>query len=269
MPQDIVTPILRNVALGHGYHLVEFSAPHMAADVHPAQFFMIGIPGAETLLRRPFSVCGIRGTFEDRPHDSAQVLYKVVGKGTALLASLRPDAELQVLGPLGRGFTLPRTAGVRPVVVAGGIGSAPFPALLAALSASGPRPLMCYGGRSDKDLPLLEWFRERAEVEVTTDDGSLGRPGLVTEALAERLAGSDPAAVKIYACGPEPMLKTVARMALAGGLDCELSLEAHMACGFGVCLGCVVPTHRPGKDAIGYDRVCVEGPVMRPEVLAW
>jgi len=267
MPQDILTPILRNVDLGHGYYLVEFSVAEMAADMQPAQFFMIGIPGAETLLRRPFSVCGIRGTFGDCPPEAAQVLYKVVGKGTALLASLKPDAPLRVLGPLGRGFSPPRTPDVRPVIVAGGIGSAPFPALLAALKDGGPRPLMFYGARGEADLPLLDWFRERAEVVVTTDDGSLGRPGLVTEPLAERLADSEAADVKVYACGPEPMLKAVARMALEGGLDCELSLEAHMACGFGVCLGCVVPTRKPG--GTGYDRVCVEGPVMRPEVLAW
>jgi len=269
MPQDIVTPILRNLDLGHGYHLVEFSAPDMAADMLPAQFFMIGIPGGETLLRRPFSVCGMRGTFEDRPHDAAQVLYKVVGKGTALLAALRPDAELRVLGPLGRGFTPPPAEDVLPVIVAGGIGCAPFPALLATLGGGGARPVMFYGGRSADDLPLLGWFREHADVQVTTDDGSLGRRGLVTEPLAERLGGADPAAVKIYACGPEPMLKAVARLALEGGFDCELSLEAHMACGFGVCLGCVVPTRRPGEAGTGYDRVCVEGPVMRPEVLAW
>jgi dihydroorotate dehydrogenase electron transfer subunit len=269
MPQDIVTPILRNTDLGHGYHLVEFAAPDMAAQMQPAQFFMIGIPGGEVLLRRPFSVCGLGGTFDDRPHDTAQVLYKVVGKGTALLAALRPDAELNVLGPLGRGFTPPAKAEARPVVVAGGIGSAPFPALLAALRGREPRPLMFYGGRSADDLPLLDWFREHAEVVVTTDDGSLGRAGLVTEPLCELLARSDPPDLKLYACGPEPMLKAVARISLEQGLDCELSLEAHMACGFGVCLGCVVPTRRPGQDAIAYDRVCVEGPVMRPEALAW
>jgi dihydroorotate dehydrogenase electron transfer subunit len=155
------------------------------------------------------------------------------------------------------------------VLVAGGIGSAPFPALVAALRTAARTPLLFYGGRSGDDLPLLDWFRENAEVVVTTDDGSLGRPGLVTEPLAERLAESDPAEIKIYACGPEPMLKAVARMALERDLDCELSLEAHMACGFGVCLGCVVPVRRPGEDEVAYDRVCVEGPVMRPEVLAW
>jgi dihydroorotate dehydrogenase electron transfer subunit len=268
MPQDIVTSVLRNTDLDHDYHLIEFAAEPFAA-VQPAQFFMVGIPGAETLLRRPFSVCGASGTFDDRPADTAQLLYKVVGKGTALLASLKPQATLNVLGPLGRGFTPPANRRVRPVIVAGGIGSAPFPALIASLADGFERPLMFYGGRGRTDLPLLDWFDARTELTPTTDDGSLGRAGLVTAPLAEMLVGADPARLKLYACGPEPMLKAVARLALDRGVECELSLEAHMACGFGVCLGCVVPTHGPADGEVRYDRVCVEGPVMRAEVLAW
>jgi dihydroorotate dehydrogenase electron transfer subunit len=128
---------------------------------------------------------------------------------------------------------------------------------------------MFYGARSGKELPLLAWFREHAEeVFVTTDDGSLGRGALVTEPLAELLAENRGESLQLYACGPEPMLKAVASLALRHGIACELSLEAHMACGFGVCLGCVVPTHREGGE-IGYDRLCVEGPVMPAEKLAW
>jgi dihydroorotate dehydrogenase electron transfer subunit len=198
-----------------------------------------------------------------------QVLYKVIGKGTAQLATQKPGSTLNVLGPLGNGFEPPGDAAIRPVIVAGGIGSAPFPALLAALADGFPRPLMYYGGRSRHDLPLLDWFEQRAEVVVTTDDGSHGREALVTVPLTEMLDGTDPTSIKLYACGPEPMLKAVGRLALERGLDCELSLEAHMACGFGVCLGCVVPAKRGPDGRIGYDRVCKEGPVMRPEVLAW
>ncbi len=270
MPHDIVTPVTRNIDLGHDNYLLEFVAPAMAEGMHPAQFFMIGIPGAEMLLRRPFSVCGLPGTFDDAPPEAVQVLYKVLGKGTALLAALKPGAPLTVLGPLGRGFTLPAADDpARTVFVAGGIGSAPFPALAAELARRGrPRPRMFYGARTAHDLPLLSWFREHAAVVVTTDDGSAGRPGLVTGPLEEVLADADPATLSIQACGPEPMLRAVARIALARGVACELSLEAHMACGFGVCLGCVVPTHGPNRE-FGYDRICVEGPVMRAERLAW
>jgi dihydroorotate dehydrogenase electron transfer subunit len=116
---------------------------------------------------------------------------------------------------------------------------------------------------------LLSWFRERLEdVIVTTDDGSAGRQALVTEPLGELLEREAPESLHLYACGPEPMLKEVARLALRRGVVCELSLEAHMACGFGVCLGCVVPTHRDGG-RVGYERLCVTGPVMRAEKLAW
>jgi dihydroorotate dehydrogenase electron transfer subunit len=270
MPQDITTRVLRNTDLGHGNFVLDFEAPQWSAEMEPAQFFMIGIPGSETLLRRPFSVCGLGGTFDDAPADSVRVLYKVVGTGTALLASLKPGARLDVLGPLGNGFTQPHHPDARPVLVAGGIGSAPFPALIVKLGAHGIRPWMIYGARSAGDLPLLDWFREHsARLIVTTEDGSAGQRGLVTGPLEELVAANAPASLHLYACGPEPMLKAVARLALEHGVGCDLSLEAHMACGFGVCLGCVVPTHRPGSAEIHYDRVCVEGPVMDAGVLAW
>lgn len=269
MPRDLTTPVLRNVELGHGNFLIEFDGRELAAGMQPAQFFMIGIPGGETLLRRPYSVCGLPGTFADTPDHAVQVLYKVVGRGTALLASLKAGARIDVLGPLGRGFLPPARPDARPVIVAGGIGCAPFPALLHWLGARAP--WMLYGARSADDLALADWFELHTDrLSVTTEDGSRGRRGRVTEPLGELLAEQqDPAGLEIYACGPEPMLREVARLALAHGVACQLSLEAHMACGFGVCLGCVVPTRRPGDAQIVYDRVCVEGPVMPAGLLAW
>ncbi|HZN56150.1 MAG TPA: dihydroorotate dehydrogenase electron transfer subunit [Candidatus Polarisedimenticolaceae bacterium] len=269
MVQDFATPVLRNVDLGRGNWLLEFPAEGVAAAMRPAQFFMIGVPGSDVLLRRPFSVCGLPGTFADRPDGAVQILYRVYGRGTALLASLRAGATVQVLGPLGRGFTPPSRPDARIVLVAGGIGSAPFPAFLAELERSGRRATMIYGARTAGDLPLLDWFRERCDgVSVTTDDGTLGARGVVTDPLAEMLQDADGGRVHVYACGPSPMLAAVAKATLAKGVACDLSLEAPMACGFGVCLGCVVPTRREGG-AIAYERVCVEGPVMRAERLAW
>jgi dihydroorotate dehydrogenase electron transfer subunit len=272
MPHDIVTSVTRNVDLGNDNYLIEFEAPGMLDGMRPAQFFMIGIPGAEMLLRRPFSVCGLPGTFDDATPGTAQVLYKVIGKGTGLLATLGAGAPLTVLGPLGNGFGLPERGDTDTITVfvAGGIGSAPFPAQAALLAERGnARPLIFYGARSAGDLPLREWFAERCELVTTTDDGSLGHHGLVTEPLAERLAAGDRDRIVIQACGPEPMLKAVRKLALEHGVRCELSLEAHMACGFGVCLGCVVPTHGGGDDDTGYERICVDGPVMSAERLAW
>jgi dihydroorotate dehydrogenase electron transfer subunit len=239
--------------------------------MQPAQFFMIGIPGSEVLLRRPFSVCGLPGTFEDGAPDAAQLLYRIVGRGTALLACLGSGTRLDVLGPLGRGFELPASPRTRPVLVAGGIGSAPFPALIARMRLAAFEPVMLYGARTEGDLPLLDWFEGHcAEVRVTTEDGGRGERGLVTRPLERLLGEEDPERLHLYACGPEAMLRAVARMALARGVRCDLSLEARMACGFGVCLGCVVPTREGGPDGdLGYQRVCVEGPVMPAERLAW
>jgi dihydroorotate dehydrogenase electron transfer subunit len=269
MPSDVSSTILRNVDLGHGNHLIEFeAAPEVRSAMEPGQFFMIGVPGGEVLLRRPFSVCGLPGTFEDGTPGAVQVLYRVYGRGTTVLASLAPGAAIAVLGPLGRGFELPQDPSAPAVFVAGGIGSAPFPALAHALSKTGRRPVMLYGARSETELPLLDWFeRSCSEVIVATDDGSRGRRGFVTVLLEDLLARPH-GRWHLYACGPNAMLKAVAKAALARGVRCDLSLEAPMACGFGVCLGCVLPCH-DGKGGISYDRCCVEGPVMNAEKLAW
>jgi dihydroorotate dehydrogenase electron transfer subunit len=268
MPRDITTAVLANTDIGSGSWLLEFGAPEMAATMRPAQFFMIGIPGSSTVLRRPYSVCGLPGTFEGRPSGAMQVLYKVIGEGTGLLAALAPGAPITVLGPLGNGFAPPDDPETIPVLVAGGIGSAPFPAWIATLKKDYPRPRMFYGAASARDLALEDWFAERSELETATDDGSAGVHGRVTEPLIRMLDGESKKKLKLYVCGPEPMLKAVGKLAVDRDLPCELSLEAHMACGFGVCLGCVVPVHRAG-DATGYDRVCLEGPVMDAKCLAW
>lgn len=270
MPQDFLTSVIRNVDLGSANFLLEFDATNVAGDMQPGQFFMIGIPGSEVLLRRPFSVCGLPGTFTDGTSGLVQVLYRVFGRGTSLLAALRAGSTIHVLGPLGRGFDTPETPDLRPIFVAGGIGSAPFPALSAMLKRGRMRPVLFYGARSAGDLPLLDWFRENSEqVVATTEDGTLGRKGLVTEPLVEMLDGADPSKIHLYACGPNPMLKEVARIAVARGVRCDLSLEAPMACGFGVCLGCVLPCRSQTPGETHYARVCVEGPVMRAEMIAW
>jgi len=269
MPQNILTEVTATKALGHDHHLLEFEGRELAGLAEPAQFFMIGIPNAEILLRRPYSICGTPGTFSDRPRDGVQILYKVVGRGTAMLADLKPGSQLEVLGPLGNGFSHPEKPGTMPLFVAGGIGSAPFPALAHSMVKLHPQPVMLYGARSELDLPLLDWFNNHLEqVVVSTDDGSLGHHGRVTEPLVDLLEADSGSDYHIYACGPEPMLRAVAGVAHRFGVVCDLALEAYMACGFGVCLGCVVTVTTAGGDTI-YERVCMEGPVMRSDRLAW
>ncbi len=278
MPHDFATHVAANRDLGNGNYRLEFAVPRdvapEAATMQPAQFFMIGIPGARTLLRRPYSVCGLPGTFADAVPGTHSVLYKVVGQGTALLAALAPGAEIRVLGPLGHGFRLPDDPEEGAVFVAGGIGSAPFPALFAAWDAPAAdgaarrRPDMIYGARTAGDLPLHDWFVERSgRFATTTDDGSRGERGRVTGPLADWLAGPE-APRRIYACGPDPMLHALSRLALEHDVPCALAMEAHMACGFGVCLGCVVPVH-DGAGGVRYDRLCVDGPVLPAEAVAW
>lgn len=270
MIQDFAAPVVRNLDLGHGSHLIEFEDAGTCGAMCPAQFFMIGLPGSDVLLRRPFSVCGLPGTFDDASPGTVQVLYRVAGRGTSILASLRPGSKVQVLGPLGNGFTPPERKDAKIAFVAGGIGVAPYPAFADALRRSGRKFAMIYGARSAGDLPLLEWFRARAEeLVVTTDDGSVGTRGVVTDPLAAWTSGPDRDRLHVYACGPSPMLKAVARLSTEAGVPCDLSLEAPMACGFGVCLGCVVPTHGVKPGEIRYERVCVEGPVMRATRMAW
>lgn len=270
MVQDFIAPVLRNVDIGRGNWLLEFEAPGVVGDMRPAQFFMIGVPGSDILLRRPFSVCGLPGTFADGRPGAVQILYRVYGRGTKLLASLGAGAKLHVLGPLGRGFALPQSKDAKVVLIAGGIGCAPFPAFLDILKRAGRTASMIYGARSAGELPLLDWFEERCTaVTVTTDDGSRGSRGVVTAPLAAVLAGPERSRLHLYACGPTPMLKAVAAAAVAHGVACDLALEAPMACGFGVCLGCVVPTHEHPDGPVSYERVCLEGPVMPAGRLAW
>jgi dihydroorotate dehydrogenase electron transfer subunit len=269
MIHDIETVVASNHALGNGNFLLEFRHETMAEALQPGQFVMVGMPGTGILLRRPFSVCGLSGTFAGQTGDAIRILYKVMGQGTKVLSDIGPGAKLTILGPLGNGFPLPEKGRI-PVFIAGGIGSAPFPALASAiLRKGGPRPVMFYGARAAGDLPLKDWFQEHCEtVHFATEDGSEGQEGLVTAPLIQWLESRSPDSIELYACGPEPMLRAIHGLVVPRQIRCHLSLEAHMACGFGVCIGCVVPTH--GSDGeVNYTRICVDGPVLPAEKLAW
>jgi len=262
-PVDLHAPVTENLDLGGGYFLTSLAAPAIASAIQPGQFVMVGRVGiGELLLRRPFSVCLVRGA---AGREELQILYRVVGKGTALFASLSRGAPLAVLGPLGCGFTDPEN-GERPVLVAGGVGIAAFPGFIERLARAGHRPALCYGGRTRQDLPLLDWLTERCDMFVTTDDGSFGERGLVTTPL-RRILGSGRA--HIYSCGPHPMLKAVAGIAEESGFPSDAAIEAPMACGFGVCLGCVVEAVNPAGEYGRFRRVCVEGPVFPTREIRW
>ena len=235
-------------------------APDIAAIARPGQFVMVACGAMQDpLLRRPFSVHSCY------PNGRVQLLLRVVGRGTALLAATLAGQELSLLGPLGRGFGPPAADG-EVCLIGGGIGSAPLFFLAQWLVGQGIFPLVLLGAGSEKDhLPLLQEFRELGcAVHVSTDDGSLGHHGFVTgllPSLSDKIS-------KVYACGPEPMMAAVAHFCASQDkpLACEVSLETHMACGLGACLGCAIPI--PGRtDA--YQHVCKQGPVFQAEEVVW
>ncbi len=233
------------------YFLLWLSREGLRSLPQPGQFVMLRAwPGLDPLLARPFSVHDLR-------EDGFAILYQVRGRGTQLLNQLRKGDPVDVLGPLGQGFPEPTTEEV--FLVAGGIGIAPF--LLAARHLRERHKVsLFYGARSSSDLLRLKAFKElRVSIHLSTEDGSAGAKGLVTEILRKSLGRTR---ATIWACGPMPMLKAVAELTREAQVKAYLSLEAKMACGLGLCLGCVVP-----KGSRGFLHVCTEGPVVEAEAL--
>jgi len=224
----------------------------------PGQFFMISIcNGFDPLLRRPFSIYRWLGY-------DFQILYRVTGKGTGMLRDRAKGDTLEVLGPLGNGFPLNKYRDKGIILLAGGLGIASIYALAEAYQAE--RPILFYGGRAKKDLLNLGELKAMGiKVLISTDDGSRGYKGMVTDYLKKFLSRSTERGDRycLFACGPRAMLKEVSGIAMAFGMEGYISLEENMACGIGTCLGCAVDTTG------GYKRVCMEGPVFSVEEVIW
>jgi dihydroorotate dehydrogenase electron transfer subunit len=240
------------------YFRLVVRAAQIAPLVQPGQFAHVRIlPIRDALLRRPFSIFQVSG-------DTVSILYKTVGQGTAVLSRMRSGEELSLIGPLGHGFTVPPPAGETPLLVAGGYGMA---ALYLLAQRSPQTGIAFVGGRRRVDILCEAEFRALGcEVRVTTEDGSHGEKGIVTQPLLAELKRHAQGR-KLFACGPTPMLQAVARLAAEFSLPAELSLDQHMGCGIGVCLTCVVPI-RTG-DGWEYQRACTEGPVFDSRLIAW
>ncbi len=220
----------------------------------PGQFFMIQTGTAcDPLLKRPFSMYSIQ-------QNLLSFLYRIRGKGTSSLSQLREGDMLQVIGPLGNSY--PEPTG-HFIAVAGGIGIA---SLVAFMSKYRRQAYLFYGAMKRDELVMLEEVRELSkEAFITTDDGSDGRKGLITDALRDFLDNSLPSQrqSQVYACGPAPMLRAMSEIARSNRLSCYASIEEHMACGIGACLGCMV------KTVAGQKRVCKEGPIFNVEDIIW
>jgi len=267
--------IVENTPLARDTYRLRFVCPEIAQRIVPGQFMMFRLSGCnDPLLGRPLALYDISEDAHGRPR-FVEVVYLVVGKMTRLLAQLQPGGGLEVWGPLGNGFS-PAPAAEHLILVAGGIGQTPFLALAhesLGLKRYGRPPrivtpvkkvTLCYGVRTQAYLAGVEDFRRSGvEVLVSTDDGTAGHCGPVTDLIRPAIEGSA-YSCRLVCCGPEAMLAAAAALAKKLGVPCQVSLESPMACGTGICFGCV----RKIQDAEGrwdYRRICVEGPVFDAE----
>jgi dihydroorotate dehydrogenase electron transfer subunit len=237
------------------YTELVLDAPGIAGAAEPGQFaaFAVGGPGSAMLLRRSIAIAGADGgrvTVVVAPH----------GPGSTWLAGLREGERADVVGPLGRPFPLPEP-GTPALLVGGGYGAAALVGLAARLRAQGSPVTSVAGAATADRLCSLAELGAHGEVVVTTDDGSAGRTGWVTDAVAERLAGAGSGPGVVHACGPMGMLRAVAGLATAAGVPSWVAVEESMACGIGVCMTCVLPV--VGEDGRSrFARSCTEGPVF-------
>jgi dihydroorotate dehydrogenase electron transfer subunit len=262
------------VAPGVGRTLV--ACPEIARQAQPGQFVNVRVGHTtDPLLRRPFSVHAAYPT-----EGVFSLLYVIVGRGTELLRKFQPGEKISMVGPLGRPFDLGDSPDAEHLIVAGGCGAAPLHFLCDVLCAKwGCERITVLAGAQHRDALLCEAeFRAHGvSVGVSTDDGSYGHKGLVTDLLRDHLALYNPSdtRLRVYSCGPHSMMQEVARIcADAGVRECQVSLENNMACGFGVCTGCVQKIRGAAKgDNSGrdwhYERVCVDGPVFNAEDIIW
>jgi dihydroorotate dehydrogenase electron transfer subunit len=257
--------VLSNRRAG-AYHALTLVAPDIAELARPGQFVQVGVPeGRDFLLRRPFSIHqasrrgGWAGTLE--------IVFDVVHGGTAWLADSRPHDVLDVLGPLGRSFAYPREQ-TTCLLVGGGYGAAPLYFLAEELQARNKVVHMILGARDHgRVFKPIEGKRLALSIVITTEDGSMGLRGRVTDALRSTIDRTG--AQVVYACGPNPMLRAVAWMCGELGIPCQVAVEEMMACGIGVCWTCAVPVI--AQDGRGWwnVRACVEGPVFNAARIWW
>jgi dihydroorotate dehydrogenase electron transfer subunit len=228
------------------------SSAYISNHGSPGQFVNIKVSdGTDPLLRRPFSIHRVS-------KDKFELLYEVVGKGTDVLSKASVGSELDVLGPLGNGFKIDKKIETA-ILVGGGMGVAPLLYLAEKIKAKDLYILI--GAKTRKRVLAEKEFKKITDqVIITTDDGSYGNKGFVSDALIAELGDKT---ATIFACGPNPMLEAVSEIAFQKKCDCQVSMEQKMACGIGTCLGCVIKTKS------GYKKVCDDGPVFNGNDITW
>lgn len=262
---DQLCEIIWNKEIGPGYYNMGLTATVPLTTAQAGQFVMLKPADVLTpILRRPLGIAQI--LTDNGKAIGISVIYRVVGEGTALMAKLQPGQNMEVLGPLGTYFLLPKEP--RHIVLIGG-GTGMPPMLCLARQTKDKygdecKITVCIGGRSGSDVLGLDEFEKiGVDLAITTDDGSLGTKGVATMALLS-MVEADKKPDGVFACGPTPMLKAVSGICLEAGIYCQISMEARMGCGIGACLGCAV---KPAQGE-GYLHVCKDGPVFNAGVLA-
>lgn len=265
MPEQVLSEVL-DVRRSGAYSVLSLTAPGIADQVMPGHFVNLAIGGEESsmLMRRSFAVHQVqsRGVYGG----TLEIVVSAVGKGSRWLASRHRHDHVNLVGPLGTPFTLPKKR-VNCVLVGGGYGSAPLFMLAERLREINCRVDVVLGARSEEQLfGVLDLKRVSSSITVTTDDGSSGIKGQVTEPLPEILDKCE--ADIVYSCGPMPMLAAVARLAAQKRIFCQTSVEEAMACGVGVCMTCVLPVI--GDDGVTrMVRACIDGPTFRGDRVRW
>ena len=266
--KDETGKVLFNLEVAEDFYLLRLAVPHIAAGVVPGQFVEVRVSSNfSPFLRIPLSICKtdpVAGTID--------LLYEDMGAKSRALSLQRSGCEIACLGPLGHGFKVP-AADRAAILVGGGIGTPPLLFLGEELRRASRQVALLVGARSaNKHLPDNLLNAAAGEVQKATDDGSNGHHGLVTDLLKEKLATGKK--YTVYTCGPHAMMAAVAAICREARVSCQASLEEYMACGFGVCVGCVVEVTLPEHESLAspylqYSRICVDGPVFDAQRVCW
>lgn len=255
--------IVSNVQVGPRLYLMVLESPEIAASVGPGQFVHMKVPRMDDhILRRPFSIYAANPAA-----GTVDILYQVVGFGSDHMTALEPGLTAELIGPVGTGWAAPADA-TRALIVAGGVGAAPLFMFTEELIARGVQVDVVLGAQTEAALTCRSRYEQLLGCcpACATDDGSFGRAGFCTSLVEEALAKASAAGAPydfLAVCGPEPLMKIVARMAAEAGVPAQVSMEKRMACGVGACLSCVVDT------VDGKKRACVDGPVFDAQKVVW
>ncbi len=262
--QRFLAPVVRNDKLSApGHHVLTFHAPELARDARPGHFVAVQADTGAQILRRPFSVYTV-----DTDTGNCSILFSVYGPSTQAMSQYGPGDTIDLIAPLGgKVFTADARPGTRHIMVGGGYGVPPLAFLTRRILGNDPHATVLFvnGARTKDFLVGTDGLDDLGAILLpATDDGSHGFSGRVTGILEPLLTTDRTTPTHLYTCGPTPMMKAVAEMAIAFAVPCQASLEVFMPCGLGICMGCAVPTTE-GK----YVRGCVEGPVFEAREIVW